>query len=246
MSRKKTISAKKARISKSESTALPCSSGKATQLNLISRDSCSGQRGIKQSVQTKFHLSRQAAGIMLTAAACLLFWFPYPYIHRSFLFNSYKVLSLRPTLISGFFALMLLLCLYVRGIFTIKSTSLTFAAFLTNLTLFATIFEIFISPEQNHAVASTVSPMKAALLAFCAAAILLGVREIAKTVFFLLISGMLFFRLKLVSDAMGIFGYITFLALISGLYLQESINVQNLKNDCNYLVNSATSLPSRL
>ena len=151
-----------------------------------------------------FHLSRQAAGIILTAAACLLFWLPYPYIHRSFLFKSYKVLSLQPTLISGFFALTLILCLYIRGIFTIKNTTVTFVAFLTNLTLFATIFEIFISPEQNQTVASTVSPIKAALLSFCAAAILLGVREIAKTVFFLLISGMLFFRLKLVSDAMGI------------------------------------------
>ena len=161
-----------------------------------------------------FHLSRQAAGIILTAAACLLFWFPYPYIHRSFLFKSYKVLSLQPTLISGFFALTLILCLYIRGIFTIKNTTVTFVAFLTNLTLFATIFEIFISPEQNQTVASTVSPIKAALLSFCAAAILLGVREIAKTVFFLLISGMLFFRLKLVSDAMGIFGYIAFLSLI--------------------------------
>ena len=193
-----------------------------------------------------FHLSRQAAGIILTAAACLLFWFPYPYIHRSFLFKSYKVLSLRPTLISGFCALTLILCLYIRGIFTIKNTTVTFVAFLTNLTLFATIFEIFISPEQNPTVASTVSPIKAALLSFCAAAILLGVREIAKTVFFLLISGMLFFRLKLVSYAMVILGYIAFLSLISGLYLQESINVQNLKNDCNYLINSTPSMTSRL
>lgn len=200
----------------------------------------------KKKPRINFHLSRQAAGIILTAAACLLFWFPYPYIHRSFLFKSYKVLSLRPTLISGFFALTLILCLYIRGIFTIKNTTVTFVAFLTNLTLFATIFEIFISPEQNQTVASTVSPIKAALLSFCAAAILLGVREIAKTVFFLLISGMLFFRLKLVSDAMGIFGYIAFLSLISGLYLQESINVQNLKNDCNYLINSTPSMTSRL
>ena len=200
----------------------------------------------EKTPRINFHLSRQAAGIILTAAACLLFWFPYPYIHRSFLFKSYKVLSLQPTLISGFFALTLILCLYIRGIFTIKNTTVTFVAFLTNLTLFATIFEIFISPEQNQTAASTVSPIKAALLSFCAAAILLGVREIAKTVFFLLISGMLFFRLKLVSDAMGIFGYIAFLSLISGLYLQESINVQNLKNDCNYLINSTPNMTSRL
>ena len=56
--------------------------------------------------------------------------------------------------------------------------------------------------------------------------------------FILIIIGTFFFRLKLVSDAMGIFGYIAFLTMISGLYLEESIKVEQIKSEWKYLLSS--------
>ena len=179
-------------------------------------------------------ISNETVGIILIAITCLIFWFPYSYTEKNFIFNRIKHISLFPSLVTGFFSLAFTGILYIRGIFSLKKQKFTLLSFLLNLTLFATIFEIFISPEKEPAV---LSPVKTAFLAFSAATILFGVRETAKTVFMLMLVGTFFFRLKLVSDAMGIFGYIAFITMISGLYLEESINPEQIKSEWKYLLN---------
>lgn len=194
-------------------------------------------RAQKSSKFLKFpKISNQVLGLIFTVIACILFWLPYPYIQKIFMFKSQKFLSLHPTLLTGMFSLALVAILYIRGIFTLKKNSLTFVAFLVNLTLFATLFEIFISPSEEQATDSLLSTEKIAVLSFGASTLMFGGREVAKTIFYLLIVSLFFFRLKLVSDAMGIFGYLAFLLLISGLYLQESIAVNKLKTECRYLI----------
>ena len=180
-------------------------------------------------------ISRETAGTILIAITCLLFWLPYTYTEKTFIFTKIKHISLFPSLITGFFSLAFTGLLYIRGIFNLKNQKFALVSFLVNLTLFATIFEIFISPEKS---AASVSPVKTAFLSFSAATILFGLRETAKTVFILIIIGTFFFRLKLVSDAMGIFCYIAFLTMISGLYLEESIKVEQIKSEWKYLLSS--------
>ena len=178
-------------------------------------------------------ISDKTLGTILIGITCILFWFPYPYTEKTFIFTKVKHLSLYPSLLTGFCSLSFTGLLYIRGIFSIKKHKFALLSFLLNLTLFATIFEIFISPEKE---AALVSPIKAAFVSFSLATILFGVRETAKTVFILLIAGTMFFRLKLVSDAMGIFGYIAFLTMISGLYFEESICPELIKKEWQYLL----------
>ena len=178
-------------------------------------------------------ISNETLGTIFIAITCLLFWFPYAYTEKIFIFSKIKHISLRPTLLTGFFSLAFVTVLYIRGIFTLKKQKFAMLSFLLNLTLFATIFEIFVSPQKEAAV---FSPLKAAFISFSIATILFGVREMAKIIFMLLLITTFFFRLKLVSDAMGIFGFIAFLTMISGLYLEESINPKALKKELRYLL----------
>ncbi|QTQ15638.1 hypothetical protein [Treponema parvum] len=181
----------------------------------------------------KKNFSKTGCGLIFSVISCALFWLPYPYKERHFLFSTIKHLSLHPTLVTGTAALAFTACLYVRGIFRLKKSKFMFIQFLINLTLFATLFEIFISPGKETA--TSVSRWAAAFFAFTAATVLFGVREIAKTVFLLFFLLVMFLRLKLVSDAMGIFGYAAFLCMLAGFYLQGSINVRKMRDEWLYL-----------
>lgn len=186
--------------------------------------------------------SRNYIGIFLCAIACILFWLPYKYEEKYFLFKFLKHLSLLPTLLTGTFSLGFLTCLYIRGIFSIKKDKLSFIAFLINLTLFATLFEIFLSPGQENAQFQSLSVRAVATIAFMTAIILFGGKEFSKIICLLLLLSILFFRLKLVSNAMGFWGYLAFLCMVSGIYLQESINLKALKNEAEYLVGRQQTL----
>lgn len=186
-------------------------------------------------IKGKSVFSKNSCGLLLCALACILFWLPYEYYEQHFLFRKAEHLFLRPTLLSGFLSLAFITCLYIRGIFQIQRKKTAFASFLINLTLFATLFEIFISQDRAHTAVRAFPARTAAVFAFMAAIIFFGGKEIAKITCLLLPLSILFFRLKLVSDAMGFLGYAAFLCMIFGLYLQEAINPQALKTDCLYL-----------
>ena len=107
-----------------------------------------------KSTNKKNFFTQEIIGLFLALIACIIFWLPiHKYTESSgILFwktTSEKFLDLKPDLISGTIALLFTLILYLRGIISFENKISNLFSFLVNLTLFATIIEIFISPYQN-------------------------------------------------------------------------------------------------
>ena len=108
----------------------------------------------KSTKQNK-NFIQEIIGLSLALIACVIFWLPiYKYTEISGIWfwktTSEKFLDLKPDLISGGIALFFTLLLYLRGIICFNNKISTLISFLINLTLFATIIQIFISPVQSN------------------------------------------------------------------------------------------------
>lgn len=204
----------------------------------------------KSTKQNKF-FTREIVGLILAVIACIIFWLPiHKYTESSgILFwktTSEKFLDLKPDLISGGIALFFTLILYLRGVISFNNKISTLVSFLINLTLFATIIEIFISPYQanpavkNIFLENTVSLVTSAV---CIAILIFGVKEISKIVLLIFFIFMFYFNIKLVNDAMGFLGYFQLLLIISSLFLQQNINFNQLGMEAKYLFSNQNSKP---
>ena len=204
----------------------------------------------KSTKQNKF-FTRKIVGLILAVIACIIFWLPiHKYTESSgILFwktTSEKFLDLKPDLISGGIALFFTLILYLRGVISFNNKISTLVSFLINLTLFATIIEIFISPYQanpavkNIFLENTVSLVTSAV---CIAILIFGVKEISKIVLLIFFIFMFYFNIKLVNDAMGFLGYFQLLLIVSSLFLQQNINFNQLGMEAKYLFSNQNSKP---
>ena len=204
----------------------------------------------KSTKQNKF-FTREIVGLILAVIACIIFWLPiHKYTESSgILFwktTSEKFLDLKPDLISGGIALFFTLILYLRGVISFNNKISTLVSFLINLTLFATIIEIFISPYQanpavkNIFLENTVSLVTSAV---CIAILIFGVKEISKIVLLIFFIFMFYFNIKLVNDAMGFLGYIEILLIVSSFFLQQNISLNQLGMEVKYLFTNQNSKP---
>ena len=204
----------------------------------------------KSTKENKF-FTRENVGLFLALIACVIFWLPiHKYTESSgILFwktTSEKFLDLKPDLISGGIALFFTLILYLRGVISFNNKISTLVSFLINLTLFATIIEIFISPYQanpavkNIFLENTVSLVTSAV---CIAILIFGVKEISKIVLLIFFIFMFYFNIKLVNDAMGFLGYFQLLLIVSSLFLQQNINFNQLGMEAKYLFSNQNSKP---
>lgn len=192
--------------------------------------------------------SRENIGLLLALLACIIFWLPiYKYSEtRGILFwkkFSQKVLDLKPGLISGLAALIVTFVLYIRGIISFNNKLSKLLSFLVNLTLFATIIEIFISPSS---VSATSNPFLKSTSAFiisiaCGAVIFFGLREIAKVVLLGFLVFIFYFNIKLVNDAMGFLGYINLVLIILSFSFQQNISINQLGMEFKYLFGNIKS-----
>ena len=197
---------------------------------------------LAQNAKLKKIFTRENIGLMLAVVACIIFWLPiykYQEIHGFWFFKriSQETLDLKPGLISGFTALFINLILYLRGILSYQKKWLDFVSFLVNLTLFATLIEIFISP--TFTTASSI-PFLHNTLALCGSVaciviLIFGVKEFAKIALLVFFLSNFFMNLKLVNDAMGFAGYINLLIIVTSFYLQQKIDFATLKTEFKYL-----------
>jgi hypothetical protein len=202
----------------------------------------------KSTKQNKF-FTREIVGLILAVIACIIFWLPiHKYTESSgILFwktTSEKFLDLKPDLISGGIALFFTLILYLRGVISFNNKISTLVSFLINLTLFATIIEIFISPYQaNPAVKNIFLENTFSLVAssVCIAILIFGVKEIAKIVLLIFFVFIFYFNIKLVNDAMGFLGYIEILLIVSSFFLQQNISLNQLGMEVKYLFTNQNS-----
>ena len=204
----------------------------------------------KSTKQNKF-FTREIVGLILAVIACIIFWLPiHKYTESSgILFwktTSEKFLDLKPDLISGGIALFFTLILYLRGVISFNNKISTLVSFLINLTLFATIIEIFISPYQANSTVKNIfleNTVSLVTSAVCIAILIFGVKEISKIVLLIFFIFMFYFNIKLVNDAMGFLGYFQLLLIVSSLFLQQNINFNQLGMEAKYLFTNQNSKP---
>ena len=67
--------------------------------------------------------TKENVGIFLGFIACLIFWFPYKYVEKFLFFPVKRYLDLKPDLISGIIALIIIFLLYIRKIIFCKKRS---------------------------------------------------------------------------------------------------------------------------
>lgn len=188
----------------------------------------------------------QNIGMVLAVIACVIFWLPiykYQEVHGFWFMKKVeeKTLDLKPGLISGIIAIILNLILYGRGLVHYKNKWVGLASFLINLTLLATMIEIFVSPSSTSA---TTNPFLNNIFALVAAAVCLailifGVKEIAKFVLIIFFIGVSYMNLKLVNDAMGFLGYVNLVLVLVSAILQENIDLRNMADEFKYLFGGA-------
>ncbi len=204
----------------------------------------------KSTKQNKF-FTLEIIGLFLALIACIIFWLPiHKYTESSgILFwktTSEKFLDLKPDLISGTIALLFTFILYLRGIISFENKISNLFSFLVNLTLFATIIEIFISPYQNSPAIKNIfleNTFSLVASAVCIAILIFGVKEIAKIVLLIFFVFMFYFNIKLVNDAMGFLGYIEILLIVSSFFLQQNISINQLGMEVKYLFSNQNSKP---
>jgi len=188
----------------------------------------------------------QNVGMALAFVACIIFWLPiykYQEVHGFWFMKKIeeKTLDLKPGVISGLIAVLLNLILYARGIISYKNRWVGLASFLINLTLLATMIEIFVSPGAN---AATTNPFlnnvfTLVAAAVCLAILVFGVKEIAKFVLIVFFIGVSYMNLKLVNDAMGFLGYLNLVIVLVSAILQENIDLRNMADEFKYLFGHA-------
>ena len=204
-----------------------------------------------KSTNKKKFFTQEIIGLFLALIACIIFWLPiHKYTESSgILFwktTSEKLLDLKPDLISGTIALLFTFILYLRGIISFDNKISNLFSFLVNLTLFATIIEIFISPYQNSpAIKNIFLENTFSLIAssVCIAILIFGVKEIAKIVLLIFFVFIFYFNIKLVNDAMGFLGYIEILLIVSSFFLQQNISLNQLGMEVKYLFTNQNSKP---
>ncbi|MGP1587242.1 MAG: hypothetical protein ACTTHG_02740 [Treponemataceae bacterium] len=186
--------------------------------------------------------SLQNIGMFLALAACVVFWLPiwkYSEVHGFWVFKKIeeKSLDLKPGLISGIFSFVLLGILYLRGILRFPNHWLGVLSFLINLTLFATVIEVFISPGSVSAKTNPLFQNVGLIIAcaVCAAVLIFGVKEIAKIILLIFFLGFFYLNLKLVNDAMGVWGYLNLVIVFVSFFLQQNISVNGLGGEFRYL-----------
>ncbi|MCR5699057.1 MAG: hypothetical protein K6G52_05365 [Treponemataceae bacterium] len=199
----------------------------------------------KSDILTKI-FTLQNIGMALGFIACIIFWLPiykYQEVHGFWFLKRIeeKTLDLKPGMISGLIAIILNLILYARGIISYKNRWVGLVSFLINLTLLATMIEIFVSPTASQATTNPFLNNVFALVsaAVCLAILIFGVKEIAKFVLVIFFLGLFYMNLKVVNDAMGVIGYINLVIVLVSLILQQSIDFKNMGEEVKYLFGHA-------
>lgn len=202
-----------------------------------------------KSTNKKKFFTQEIIGLFLALIACIIFWLPiHKYTESSgILFwktTSEKFLDLKPDLISGTIALLFTFILYLRGIISFENKISNLFSFLVNLTLFATLIEIFISPYQNSPAIKNIfleNTFSLVASSVCIAILIFGVKEIAKIILLIFFVFIFYFNIKLVNDAMGFLGYIEILLIVSSFFLQQNISLNQLGMEVKYLFTNQNS-----
>ncbi len=184
-------------------------------------------------------VTKQKVGLLFALIACVVFWLPMYTTREYFLFIPLqeKTLNLLPTLASGVFALLIMFLIYIRRIISFKSKRLQFLSFFINWLLFATFVEILISPYTHEGYSVFMDNAFALVIAGAFVAVMLfGLKEIAKVALLIFIAGSFFSNFITVSQAMGVFGFIALICIITSFYLQGNIQLKNLKDEARYLI----------
>ncbi len=191
-------------------------------------------------------LQKQKVGLGFAIIACVLFWIPIYSIEEYILFIPIKTgtINILPSLASGLISIVLVFLIYIRGIISFKHKKLRLASILINWALFSTFVELFLFPLERgtryDALANNLL-----LIIICAAfvaVLLFGVKEIAKLVLLMFIIGSFFSNFILVSNSMGVLGFLALACIITSFYLQGNISLASLKTETHYLYSKKASL----
>ncbi len=185
------------------------------------------------------YIRKQKLGLVFALCACILFWLPIYSVNTFFLFfpTGTETISLIPNFASGLFSLVVVFLLYMRGIISFKTKKTRLVSILINWSLLATFFEILVSPVmeggKQDAFVHNIGLLICAVLFM--SILLFGVREIAKIVFLIFILGSFFSNLMVVSESMGVLGFIALALIIISFYLQGNIHIKTLETETRYL-----------
>ena len=200
----------------------------------------------KTSAILKKIFTPQNIGMALALIACVVFWLPiykYQEVHGFWFMKKVeeKTLDLRPGLISGLAAVILSIILYARGIIRYPNRWVGLVSFIINLTLFATLIEIFVSPTAEQATSNPFLNNVIALVAaaVCLAILIFGVKEIAKFVLIVFMLAVFYMNIKLVNDAMGVVGYVNLVLVLVSFILQQNIDLRSMADEFKYLFGGA-------
>lgn len=170
------------------------------------------------------------------------------------------VVQQKPDLFCGIFSLLFIIILQLRGIFSVidekkdiyqkKSYELLFIllnvlSIIIHTLYFSLIIKIFVFPELNQSFVSRDIYRNLVFIIFLACsvtAIILSVQSVAKLVMILLLVFCIVKNISVVSDILGVYGFVAILLSAIGFYLEiysEGINKQKLLIDikllaCNY------------
>ncbi len=194
--------------------------------------------------------TKQKWGLICAFFACVLFWLPIYEINTFFLFfpTGKESIHLIPKFASGLWALVVVFLLYIRGIITFKTKKLRLISILINWALFATFIEIFISPtNKNVGYGGIANNFTMLILTIVFISIVIfSVKEIAKLALLFFLLGSFFSNIMLVSDSMGVWGFITLSFIIVSFYLQGNINMKMLEVETRYLFLNSKSQSIKL
>ncbi len=183
--------------------------------------------------------TKEKLGIICAFFACVLFWLPIYEVNTFFLFfpTGKESIHLIPKFASGLWALVVVFLLYIRGIITFKTKKIRLISILINWALFSTFIEIFISPTNKNAGYGGVANNFAILIFSIVfiSIIIFSVKEIAKLALLFFLLGSFFSNIMLVSDSMGVWGFVTLSFIIVSFYLQGNINMKTLEVETRYL-----------
>lgn len=138
-----------------------------------------------------------------------------------------------PDLPTGLYGLFLFAILWIRGLFDFqgKNKYLKIICIVVDITIFATLFALIIGADGTFFDDMFEDIGLACFTVFFLTMILFGMKSLAKIVAVLGILAYVGWQMDIISECMGVMGFIGLIFLLVALYFQESINLKELKRD---------------
>lgn len=212
----------------------------------------------------KTEQGQQVIGLILGIIGCCLCWGKHYYSTfetRGFFLTQLilgekeirHIVCGNPTFGSGTLGLIMIFLLYVRGILQFNKGSKLFGLFrlLVLITIFATFFSLIIyqTKEYDSWLTGFSEQIKNDLLLFAVmivtiTTLLFGMKGISKFILLACALIVMIDRWKVLDESLGIQGFLAFLLFVSCFYLQQNVNIQELKTDLRLLYNKSSNVIS--